>query len=553
VVTTARLVWTPVRFDEADFVEIFEATARHGSPRFPPGHDARVSVPIDPFQVRHGQRYMMYHTPLYYHSGAIVGRLFGFTDVALRLMGLAWLGLTAAALWLTFQRTGIRSWLLAVGLIGLTPLLSEGALFLDIDNTCLTTYTFLFLGMLLLYEDRLDPWAVGWLSVALCLGLLYKLTTPVLMVAAALVYQFLRGRPWFGAAQLGAVTLAGVGLFAATYAAYCMAHDYPWRCPFELTFLMKRGQYMGQAGLGRVLQSARWNIVWTSPALVLAILTAFMLRARSWVRERRIEGIDLCVIFATLVVAAYVVKTATIGKYTYPAVVAGLVVVASEATRGFRSAELKRPIVLGAALVALGVAAVAFVPNLQFKPPRLIVDPSNLGPWLRDPRVVALAAGTGLAVAAGLAGLAAMRGLSRGHAFLTGLLLGAAVLNPIDAWKGLLVGYDGRGPLRPYREDGYLAAVEYLAARCRPGDVVMAPKDVGIRLVRAVDVKYIPLEYCSEMLGAEGVRRALADQRVRFLVVATYLSGDPGFIPRAEPGLRGAGRVGDFLVYEFNR
>jgi hypothetical protein len=553
VVTSVRLASAPVRFDEADTVFGMEATARYGSPRVPAGVDPLISVLPDPFQRRRSERAGAPHPPLHLYSVSLAGRLLGFGDVAVRLTGVAWLGLTLGALWLAVQGADGGTWPLVVGLIGLSPLLREGALFVDIDNTALTTFTFLFLALFLRYEDRRDAWAVGGLALGLCLCLWTKLTTPVLMLAAAGLYQLARGRPWFGAVQLGAVTLAGVGLFAATYAAYCVAFDYPWRYMFAFTFVAKRGQYMGQAGLGRMLQSARWNLVWTSPALTLAVLTAFLLRARHWVHQRRVERMDLFVLFATLGVAAYVVKTATVGKYTYPAVVAGLLVVAAEGTRGLRSAALRRPLVLGAALVGLGVAAAAFVPNLQFKPPRSIADTARLAVLIGDPRMAALAAGTGLALAAGVAGLVALSTGSRGHALLTGLVLGAAVLNPIDAWKGLLRGYDGRAPLRPYREDGYLATVDYLTERCRRGDVVMAPKDLGNRLVRSAAVRYIPLEFCWEVLGVEGVRRTLNDHRVRFLVTVTYLTPDPGFVDQAGCGYLGARRVGDFTVHEFDR
>ena len=555
LVSTARLAPAPARFDEADFIEMSEATARYGAPRIPLDDEPRIDVPALLLEKKYGQRYGMWHPPLYIHSVALLGRLFGFADATVRLVGVAWLLLTLLALWLCLRETKAEhgTWPLLVGMIGLTPLLREGALFIDIDNTALTTPMFFFLALFLRNEDRRDVWAIGGLAAVLCVCLWAKLTTPVAMLAAAGAYQIARGKFRFGAIQLGLVTLAGVTLFAATYAAYCVAHDYPWRYTFEFTFLAKKDRIVGQQGLGPLLQSIRWNIVWTSPAATLSILTAFTLRVRSWVRERRVERIDLFVIFCALGITAYVLRTATIGKYTYPAVVAGLLVVVWELTRGIRSVEMKSPILLGCVLMVLAVAAWAFVPNLQFKPPRSIADSANLTAMVHDPRVVAMAAGTGLSILGGLVGLASFKGTSAGHAFLTGLVLGATVFNPIDAWKGLLVGYDGRGPLRPFQEDGYIATVDYLASRCSPGQIVMAPKDIGIRLARRISVKYVPLECCQAYLGADGVRLTLVDQRVRFLVVPTYLSRDVGFEPQIENGFRSVETIGDFVVYEFDR
>jgi hypothetical protein len=552
LVSTARLAPAPARFDEADFIEMSEATARYGAPRIPLDDEPRIDVPALHLEKKYGQRYGMWHPPLYIHSVALIGRLFGFADATVRLVGVAWLLLTLLALWLCLRETGAEhgTWPLLVGLIGLTPLLREGALFIDIDNTALTTPMFFFLALFLRNEDRRDVWAIGGLAA----GLWAKLTTPVVMLAAAGAYQIARGKFRFGAIQLGLVTLAGVTLFAATYAAYCVAHDYPWRYTFEFTFLAKKDRIVGQQGLVLLLKSIRWNIVSTSPAVTLSILTAFTLRVRSWVRERRVERIDLFVIFCALGITAYVLHAATTGKYTYPVVVAGLLVVVWELTRGIRSEEMKRPILLGCVLIVLAVAAWAFVPNLQFKPPRIIADSANLtAAMVRDPRMIAMAAGTGLSILAGLVGLASFKGTSPGHAFLTGLVLGAAVFNPIDAWKGLLVGYDGRGPLRPRQEDGYIATVDYLASRCSPGQIVMAPKDIGIRLARRIPVKYVHLEQCQFYLGADGVRQALVDQWVRFLVVPTYLSRDVGFEPQIEHGFRSVETFGDFAVYEFDR
>jgi hypothetical protein len=541
-----RLASSPVRFDEAEFVEMAAAASRHGGPRIPKEEDLRIPIHSDRFTEKYGERLGMWHTPLYTLSLAVVGKFVGFSDSAMRLVGLVWsIANVALLICLCRQvRASPTAIPLVIGLFGLTPLLREGILYVDIDNTALAATGSLFLWLYLRFEKRKFGFRVLILGASFALCLWTKPTNPVILAAAAFSYELFRARFRSAFIDVTFIVLVGIALFAATYGIYCATIDYPWFFFLDYSFVSKQGQVTGQRSLSAVFQSLRWNIVWSSPAIFGAILVICGLRLQAWIRHRTLQPIDLLVGFVVLGFAAYVFKAATIGKYTFPFVATALVPIVYELV----PLRIHRPrFLVGMGLLAF-VLAILFIPNLQWKPPSTGDVPSSIKEILLDPRMVWLAV-AGITTA----GIACAFSIASSNApmskrFLMGLLVSAVLLNPIDAWKGMLFGFDGRAPLRPYIENGLLATCDYIVMNGKPGDVIMGPKDIGIRLSLSSKFRYRPMDTVEK---PELIPQAHEDGTVRFYIEHHYFEKKRPAELKTSRTILQEKDFGFFTLYEF--
>src|SRR5262249_29155956 len=140
VLTVSRLISSPPRFDEADFAAQVSGIERHGVPKLLYSEDARLfPAPYYGYDAHYG----MWHPPVYLYSLAGSAMLFGNSIFVLRAVGLIWFGLSLLLVWRISQLLIDKSHsslvrAVPLALVSLTPLLAEGSLYLDIDNTSLT-------------------------------------------------------------------------------------------------------------------------------------------------------------------------------------------------------------------------------------------------------------------------------------------------------------------------------------------------------------------------------------------------------------------------------
>jgi hypothetical protein len=479
VCVVIRYVGRPLRFDETEWPVQVAGILRHGVPKVLYTEDKMLWLhPLLGYKDAH---YGMWHPPFYQYSLALVALACGLSDTVVRGTSLLWLAASLLLAWQILRLVLPRdtpALLRAVplALVLLTPLLSEGSLHPDIDNTSL-----MFFLLLLALVFLRDPLNVSWRR-CLSLGLLFalalwsKLTSPFLLLGAAALYLFLNRRWRSGLALAIAVPVLGFGLFLATYFLYCKLLGYPPDFMFEHSYLHNRKIYQPN-NLWPIVQSMRWHTLWLSPGILLLLLWSFGTRVREYLRDRRTEAADFLLLASGAIFFFYVAWGGVFGKYTVPGAMLGLLGAAPQIAAALRDVRIERPRAYLALWLAL-LAAALLLPALQVRPGSAAVSSR---PWLES-----ILDARNLVLLFAVAALALFYALSRrllsapsaGRIVVFALVIYIAVANPVNALKVVLPDYD-RSPYRPFFDRGFQATVATLNAEYGDGTVIIGPKDIG--------------------------------------------------------------------------
>lgn len=529
-----RCLNSPLRFDETDFAAQARAIVRHGVPKISYAEDRLIHVrPYFGYDAHYG----MWHPALYLYSLAAGLKIWGDGGHwTFRLTGLLWF-MASAALALRMmgglvekERRGTARIFLA-GLILLCPLLTDGSLFIDIDNTSLNFSLLLFMAAYFRYENETSPKALGILGLAFAFALLSKLTTPFFLLPVIVIYQTLKGNLRRGLVQAAGAAAMGTVLFAAAYWIYCRAANYPAHFMFDV-MAGKTGMIGLLQSFKRMMHSFHWHFVWISPPvfLILAVLTAR--RFRAYLSGEKPGKTDFLILFSAVNACVYIVLGGLFGKYLFPAVFAGLMAFAALEGASFSFFRIRRYLIgMGLFLLALHVF---MVPPLQERFPSLQVHASGWAALLWNERT------RGLLIS--LAGFAALfffgkrsAGISGASQFTFFLLIYLLAANPAGALKAAFSS-DDRSPYRIVQERGFEETAGFLNAEAKNGQTLLAPKDLGFY--------YKGRYYFSD------------DPEAQSAGTAADFAADSEKFPLLEPAVLAAGnfkpfkKTGDFMIYK---
>lgn len=476
VSTVAVYLDRPPRGDEADFAWFArEAIAVHGAPWVAAADTAKRL----PDGARETRFYGLWHPPLYLYVLGAVASVAPASIAALRAVGLLALALSGVVMWrMSTDALGretpaaVRAWPLSIAI--LSPLVTQGSLYLDIDNTLLATGLLLFVWRFARPGDRLAPSRLLELVALLGLVACTKLTDMPMLVMACAIYAMFEPRPLRQLAALGLVVGLTAGLAVAAYVWYCRVTGIPPEYMFTVGFGGRRDLFATTKSLLAVVRAVRWHVTWFSPVLTLALAAVALERVAVWWRTRRAEPLDLALILSCGLFVAYGIFGAMFGKYTVPAALMAALTIGVRTARSWRTWPAPSAATAGAAALALGAALalwpVALARTREFRSLEgVIADP-------RNGALVMLAGGAGLL--GGLALRRAGRGGDRLAAVTLACVMTAAVAAPVDAARLLCADADN-GPLRAGPERGVMDIAAWLAASTPAGAAIIAPKDIG--------------------------------------------------------------------------
>lgn len=542
----ARYLDRPLRFDETEWPVQAEGILLHGVPKvLYSEHRAILLSPLLGYDAYYG----MWHPPLYQYTLALGIRVLGGSNAVLRGVSVVWFLASLVLAWQLLRLLlprGTPALLRAVplALILLTPLVNEGSLHLDIDNTSLTFSLLLFS-----YVFLRAPLDTSWrrclaLGLLLALALWSKLTTPFLLLGAAILFLLL-SRQVRGAFRLAVVALStGLGLFFLTYFLYCDLFHYPPSFMFEFSYLHNRKIYQPN-DLWPIVQSMRWHTVWLSPGIALLLLFGFAARVREYVRERRTEPADFLLLTAAMIFFFYVAWGGLFGKYTVPGAILGLLGLTPRLASALRNVQLERPRALLALCAALLLFHVLCLPALQLRPPRAAA-PSY--PWkdsILDFR--------NLILLLALVSLASLYLLSRrlvsssvsGAPALVILVLYIAIANPVNILKTVLPEYD-RSPYRPNFDRGFPEVVDTLNREYGKASVILCPKDIGYYF----QGRYYPLETIGATQGMAALRPLLEEGSLDAVTEnVKYPTLTDAMLLRRLDELGVRSKIGDYVIW----
>jgi len=527
-VTGWRLLDSPLRYDEAgSFGTQITGVITHGVPKV-----------IENGKVVYG----MWHPPLYQYNLAVFRLAFGPANWTARIVGIAWFVGTGLLLW---RFAGASALCLAL----LSPLIAQGILFVDIDNTSMAFALILFGAVFATAPRPHSARTVAVLSAILFLALWSKLTTPFIMLIAVAVFHILN-RDWRGLRHTAAIGAIATTAFFVSYFLYCDWTGYPPRFMFDFTYIGKRGAYLSLAGRSLVepLHAIWWNVIWFSPALALLFGVLTFERLRAFWQDRRAESIDFWVIFAWVCFGAYAVWAGVMGKYTFPAGVSAAMALGLWLPGLLSNVRVRKPAVLAIAGTALLIFHVLALPALQVKPSGADASALTLAAGLTHPRTIALALVVGSFAAFALVVSRAIAGTAPARIAVT-LLVCAIVANSVETFK-VMLSADDRSPYRPFEERGFEATVRRLNQDLAPTDTIIGPKDfVYYFRGRSYRLDGIRYSETGEADVVETIRRSGITHAVDS-AANPILDSDRLF---REAGLQPVDRVGDFVIYGLAR
>jgi hypothetical protein len=460
----------PLRIEESEWPPMAEAIARTGKPVLAAADTHRVrfnaSLQVDPSPLIGA-----WHPPLYQYATAGVMLVAGTdTTHGLRIVGALGL-LVSAVLLLLIAREVTPRWRLiggvSAGLLLLHPYAIQGSMFLDIDNTVYGPLALLVLWLAVRFGGRpgaLAPSHILLLGLALALVTWAKMTTTIILVAVLVAWWILARRPVLRAAyEIAASVATGAALFASSYWLWCRVTNIPFSYTFDVTFVQKSNRLFSDWWISE--NAAHWHVRWFGLTVLALALVYLVDLLRNFAATRRLRELDLLFLFALGVIANYILVSPTDGtyqgKYAFPAIGALLLPITWML---LREADVRSPgIARWAGAAAIGLVAALLVPDLVTN---LSVN-GVYGNWGVDLLVLG-----GVVVALGAAWLLnGASGFGGGVVVVLALLL---VSQTVDSYRA------DSSPLYPVSDTAdFRAGVADINASMEPGDIVVAPKDLG--------------------------------------------------------------------------
>jgi hypothetical protein len=470
LVNAVHFAKEPLRIEESEWPPMAKAIYETGKPIIKEEpHRIRFTPDLS---IEHSPRIGAWHPPLYLYTAAASMAVLGpDSGYRLRLVGVVGM-LCAAALLLLIAREVTRQWRLIGGvaaiLLLIHPFAIQGSVFLDIDPQIYAPIALLAIWAairLAKRQEALGPAQVLILGSTLALATWTKMTTSIILAGVIACWWLLSRRP-IRRALLEAVAFiaTGAALFFSTYALWCKATGIPLSYTFEVTFVQKNDRLF--SNWLYVEHAMHWHLRWLGAALLILAAIYLVDMLRSLVSARRLRPMDLPFLFALGVLVTYVFLSPTDGtyqgKYAFPALVSLTLPITWMLLRE-GSRQKVRPL-LWVAAVAIGVVAVVALPDQLTG---LAEFNSHYGTWGYELGLAAIGGGALL--------LAWLLGGRKG--FAGGVLVVLAMLFVAQAVHSYRA---DTSPLYPIPDTaGFLATVNDINRTKAPGDIVIAPKDMG--------------------------------------------------------------------------
>lgn len=451
---TLGILRQPLIEDEAEFAEVAQSYISDGLPL---AHKA-------------GEITTIVHHPQLYHLMLSAASLAGGSEWGGRFLGVlcllvcAWLAMRLARTMWENREVGLA----AAVMVLLCPLCLRGALLLDIDNTLLPLLCLGFLVVLIGGGEQPSRSQIFGLMLLFGLGLLTKLTTPVLLIVPLWIFW-----GWKRRNAMVQVILGGVVLFGITWVAFCVWRGLNPLDPFWR--LIERGSSgMGLTAANVITELGKRlvrYVLWVSPFLVGLLL---MPRAAS--RNSRAQAalwwfVIVNVLFYWLIGGhAY-----GFPRYHVPAVMVALVLLSPAVANGWQSLGGRNwarwiLLIVGAGFLWL-ISGDGFYPFYTYPEASALGKVDGLGFASQIVQIM-----VGVAIVAAIV-VTAWR--IRFHTFWRGVgVLSAVMLFPWWVSQDISMAQASYNTAYLYGESGIMEASGILEISLGAGMEIIAPKDV---------------------------------------------------------------------------
>lgn len=253
------------------------------------------------------------HPPLYVYALAAVFKIFGPTTQAARLFGLLCVITTAFLVYLIFKEIFGHDKEVAATLASLfyisNPLIIQGSLFLDIDNTILTALMMLFTFLYLKWQSKIRLKQFLVLGVILCFIFWCKATTPLVIIAAIFLFQIIAGNIKKSFYHTIVISFLGIGLFIVSLWIYCHItnNSYFLSYIFAPFTLAKDKQLSGTLffSLLTIFKICLRLTLWLSPFLIVLVIGGLVGIIKKIKQNKIYEPALFLIIYASIIFTVY--------------------------------------------------------------------------------------------------------------------------------------------------------------------------------------------------------------------------------------------------------
>lgn len=222
--------------------------------------------------------------------------------------------------------SGARSYLaasLAVFIYACNPMVIQGSLIVDIDNTILTTFMMLIIYCFVRVRDCLDAKNIVLLCLLYSLALWSKLTLPPLIILSMLLFFIFNEDSKSNLYKTIIVFFAGSTIFLCSWWVVSYLEGLPFLHPLVYFLKSFTGQMHESMKYNKILFVRRIIRLglWISPILIIFIFLLCIERIKGFLKNRRLEIFDLSLIYSISIFIGYIVVGGLLfgfPKYHYP-------------------------------------------------------------------------------------------------------------------------------------------------------------------------------------------------------------------------------------------
>lgn len=313
VLLVAMQMWRPFLYDDVNFAFAADAVARTGIPF------ANAGYMSDRWDFSQREQWALWHPPLYLYSLGLAFKLFGTSELVARTFGSVCIVLAGGLVALVGRRIAApgaeaATAVIAFALFILNPLTIQSALILDIDGTVLLTLVCALVALYIQHVHAPRSWTLPALAVLFAVALWAKMTTPLGLLVAIVVYRVLDRKPRLGLREALVIGGVGAGLFLATYTLMTTLLHMPWGMPFAVLWVEFTDASESTKGwresFGAFLAAVSPSAYWLSPTFLILAVAAMVTRGRELLLTRRGRTVDIILVMAVGVYAIYLIKLA---------------------------------------------------------------------------------------------------------------------------------------------------------------------------------------------------------------------------------------------------
>ena len=222
--------------------------------------------------------------------------------------------------------SGVRPYFaaaLAVFIYACNPMVIQGSLIVDIDNTILTTFMMLIIYCFIKVRDCLNAKNIVLLCLIYSLALWSKLTLPPLIIFSILLFFLFNKDLKPNLYKIVIIFFAGSTIFLCSWWVVSYLEGLPFLHPLVYFLKSFTGQMHESMKYNKMLFVRRvFRLgLWISPIIIVFIFLLCIERVKDFLKNRYLEIFDLLLIYSVFIFIGYIVVGGLLfgfPKYHYP-------------------------------------------------------------------------------------------------------------------------------------------------------------------------------------------------------------------------------------------